>query len=65
MLTPDYLDSVADEIIDLYADLEDGIIRDIARSIVKAGEVTSSSGWQAVRLQHMGLLYDDIIRLVS
>ena len=65
MLTPDYLDSVADEIIDLYADLEDGIIRDIARSIVKAGEVTSSAGWQAVRLQHMGLLYDDIIRLVS
>lgn len=65
MLTPDYLDGMADEIIDLYADLEDGIIRDIARSIVKAGDVTSSAGWQAVRLQHMGLLYDDIIRLVS
>lgn len=65
MLTPDYLDGMADEIIDLYADLEDGIIRDIARSIVKAGEATSSARWQAVRLQHMGLLYDDIIRLVS
>lgn len=65
MLTPDYLDGMADEIIDLYADLEDGIIRDIARSIVRAGEVTSSSRWQAIRLQYMGLLYDDIVRLVS
>ncbi len=65
MLTPDYLDGMADEIIDLYSDLEDGIIHDIARSIVKAGEATSSARWQAVRLQHMGLLYDDIIRLVS
>lgn len=61
MLTPDYLESCADDIIDLYAQLDEAIIADITRRIIKTGRITESAKWQIKQAQEMGLLYDDII----
>lgn len=65
MLTPEYLDMAPDAIIELYSQLDETIIRDIVRRLVKTGGVTPTAAWQAARLQDAGLLYDDIIRKVS
>lgn len=65
MLTPDYLEHVTDDIITLYSKLDQTIVRDIARRIVKVGHVTDTAAWQAGRAQESGLLYNEIIREVS
>lgn len=61
MLTPEYLDHVGDELLDLYSQLDESILRDITRRLVKAGKVTATAQWQIWRAQESGLLYDDII----
>ena len=61
MLTPDYYEDCADDIINLYAQLDEAIIADITRRIIKTGTVTETAKWQIKQAQEMGLLYDDII----
>lgn len=65
MLTPDYLASCTDYLLKLYGDLEDEIIRDIARRIVKTGVVTATAEWQANQLEELGTLQDQIIERVA
>ena len=65
MLTPEYLESAPENIVDLYSQLDESIVRDIVRRLVKTGGVTLTAAWQAERLQDSGLLYSDIIRRVS
>lgn len=65
MLTPEYLEAAPEGMVELYSKLDEAIIRDIVRRMVKTGGVTSSAAWQAGRLQESGLLYDDIVRQVS
>lgn len=65
VLTPDYLEAVPEGLVELYSKLDETIVRDIVRRLVKTGGVTLSAAWQAERLQDSGLLYDDIIRRVS
>jgi len=65
MLTPDYLDNCANEILKLYAQLDESITRDIARRIIKTGGMTLSGGWQSLKVQESGLIYDDIIKRIS
>lgn len=61
MLSPDYLQHVADEAVDLYSELEERIIKDIARRIIGAGTMTESARWQIKIAQESGKLYDEII----
>ena len=61
MLTPDYYEDCADDIINLYAQLDEAIIADITRRIIKTGRITETAKWQIKQAQEMGLLYDDII----
>lgn len=61
MLTPEYLDHVGDELLDLYSKLDESILQDITRRLVKAGKATATAQWQIWRAQESGLLYDDII----
>lgn len=61
MLTPDYYEDCADDIINLYAQLDEAIIADITRRIIKTGTITETAKWQIKQAQEMGLLYDDII----
>lgn len=65
MLTPEYYNYCADEIIELYSRLDEAITRDIARRIVKSGHITKSARWQINVEREAGLLYDDIIAKVA
>lgn len=65
MLTPEYLDRLPEEAVELYASLEESIIRDIVRRLVKTGQITESARWQIDRLQNIGLLYDEIIKRIA
>lgn len=65
MLTPEYYNYCADDIVELYARLDESIVRDIARRIVKEGKVTEGAKWQIAVERSAGLLYDDIISKVA
>lgn len=65
MLTPDYLEHVADDVIDLYAEFEQTIIRDIAKRLLKTNLLVPSVNHQIKVLQESGLLYNDIIKEIS
>lgn len=65
MLPPDYLEHVADDVLELYSELDQTIVRDIVRRLVKTGEVTSTARWQLAIAQESGLLYDQIIAEVA
>lgn len=65
MLSPEYYENCADVILSLYAELEDAILRDIIRRMMKTGMVTESAKWQALMLQEAGLLYSDIVKEIA
>lgn len=65
MLTPQYLEHCADGVIELYQQLDESIARDIARRLMKMGEITDTARWQAEQLQHAGLLYEDVIAEIA
>lgn len=65
MLTPKYYDTLTDDLIRLYADLDNAIIADITRRILKTGGMTETAKWQAKQLQESGMLYDDILAEIA
>lgn len=65
MLSPEYYEGCADDIIELYEQLEDDIISDVVRRIVKTGKVTETAKHQIEQLQESGLLYDDILNIIA
>lgn len=64
-LSPEYYDGCTDDVLNLYAELEDRIIADVVRRIVKTGDITETAKWQLRQAQQMGLLYDDIIKDIA
>lgn len=65
MLTPEYLAGLSDDIVLLYDELQNSIIEDMARRIVKTGQMTDTAKWQAEMLQNSGMLYDDIVNEIA
>ncbi|HAJ96112.1 MAG TPA: phage capsid protein, partial [Ruminococcus sp.] len=65
MLTPSQYDAIADQIVDLYSKLNESIVEDIARRIMKTGTISESARWQLKQLQESGMLYDDVIAEIS
>lgn len=65
MLTPEYIESIGSELLGLYDALEDSIIEDIARRIVKTGTLTDSAQWQIIQAQYSGMIMDDVIEKVA
>lgn len=65
MLTPDYLEHVADDVIELYAKFEQAIIRDIAKRLSKTNLLVPSVNHQIKVLQESGMLYEDIIKEIA
>lgn len=63
-ITPDYLDSVPDPLVDLYTDLEEKILKDICRRFKMSGEATESAIAQMKLLQERGVSLDDIEKFV-
>ena len=64
-LSPQYYDGCTDDVLNLYAELEDRIISDVVRCIVKTGDITETAKWQIRQARQMGLLYDDIIKDIA
>ncbi len=65
MLSPEYYEGCADDILSLYEQLEDDIISDIVRRIMKTGKVTATARHQIEQLQEIGILYDDILNIIA
>lgn len=56
----DYKNKLASKIASRYQDLEERIMQDIVRRIMKAGEITSTADWQINRLRISGYSSEDI-----
>lgn len=67
MLTPNEYDHLCDQLMHIYWDLDDAIIADITRRLMKTGGdyLPNSAVMQAERMQQAGLLYEDIIAEVA
>lgn len=61
MLTPHYLAECSDEFVRLLGELDESIMRDFVRRLVKAGHITDAAKWQAQQMMEAGALYDDIV----
>ncbi|MGO1044459.1 phage minor capsid protein, partial [Clostridioides difficile] len=61
MLQPDELKEIPGYFVDLFQTLEDFIIADIARRIVKAGNITDMAEWQLMRSEEIGIA-DKVIK---
>lgn len=67
MLTPNEYDHLTDQLMHLYWDLDDAIIADITRRLMKTGGdyLPDAAAMQARRMQQAGLLYEDIIAEIA
>ncbi|MDE5834709.1 MAG: phage minor capsid protein, partial [Ruminococcus sp.] len=65
MLSPEYYEVCADDIVRLYQQLEDDIISEIVSRIMKSGKVTQTARHQIEQLQESGRLYDDILNIIA
>lgn len=68
MLTPDYLDTLPDALVLLWQQVEDDILRDIARRIGKLADgdaPTETAAWQLWRYQQTRALHQDAVKLLA
>lgn len=65
MLDPKYLEKFSDQLLGIIDSLTIAIISDMAKRIVKMGNVSESTKHQAEVLQNAGLVYKDTIKRVS
>lgn len=64
MLSPRYLEGLSDELVEIYAQLENDILADMARRIARLGKNTASTQWQAELLAETGALKKDVDRII-
>ena len=65
MLTPDYFYGKSDKLVEMYQELEDWIIKDIAMRLMKSGELSGTSDRELWKLQQMGLHNTEIVKRIS
>lgn len=65
MLSPEWYEACTDQILILYSRLEDDILKDIVRRLLKTDMVTDTAKWQAEMLEEAGLLYNDIMQSIA
>ena len=59
MLTPEQLQNLPQELTDLYDQLSEFILRDIARRIAKGAQITDTAEYQLYRARSLGLSTDE------
>lgn len=59
-LSPGQLKNIPNNMVKLYQDLEDFIIKDFVRRLLKAGKITSTAEWIAFRANEIGISTNDI-----
>lgn len=65
MLDPEYAAHMTDRLTELWAELEDEILRDMARRIRAADYFTPAADWQMQKLIEAGLMRDEIVRKLA
>lgn len=65
MLTPDYFYGKSDKLVEMYQELEDWIIKDIALRLMKSGELSGTADRELWKLQQMGLHHTEIIKKIA
>lgn len=65
MLTPDYFYGKSDKLIEMYQELEDWILQDIAMRLMKSGELSGTADRELWKLQQMGLHYEEIVKKIA
>lgn len=68
MLTPDYLDSLPDAAVELWQQVEDDILKDIAERISQLDELeplTPTAAWQAWRYEQMQACHQDALSILA
>ncbi|MEE0709913.1 MAG: phage minor capsid protein [Gemmiger sp.] len=68
MLTPDYLDTLPDAAAELWQQVEDDILRDIARRIGTLDELeplTPTAQWQAWRYEQVQACHQDVLTILA
>lgn len=65
MLTPEQLQNLPTELTDLYEQLSEFILRDIARRIAKGAEITDTAEYQLYRARSLGISTDEIAAKIA
>lgn len=65
MLTPDYFYGKSDKLVELYQELEDWILQDIANRLLENGEISGTADRELWRLQQLGLQREEIVKQIS
>lgn len=65
MLPPSYLDQMPDAFVQLWQQVEDEILQDVARRIGKMDTVTPTANWQLWRYQQTEALRNDVVKLLA
>ena len=65
MLTPEYLAQLPDALCSLWRQVEDDILRDIARRITAADGLTEAAVWQAQRLELLRTVQTDTVNTLA
>lgn len=65
MLAPDYLDHAPDRLVLLFQQVEDDILRDVARRISKMESLTPTANWQLWRYEQTEALRQDVVKKLA
>lgn len=65
MLPPSYLDQMPDAFVQLWQQVEEQILQDVARRIGKMDKVTPTANWQLWRYQQTEALRNDVVKLLA
>lgn len=65
MLTPEQLQNLPQDLTDLYDQLSEFILRDIARRIAKGAQITDTAEYQLYRAKSLGLSTDEIAAKIA
>lgn len=65
MLSPEYLDRFPDQLLAIIDEFSVSVVSDIAKRIIRMGNISETSNYQIEILQNAGMIYDDVIRRIS
>lgn len=65
MLAPDYLDHAPDRLVLLFQQVEDDILRDVARRISKMEALTPTANWQLWRYEQTEALRQSVVKKLA
>lgn len=65
MLTPAYLEGLPDPILELYEEIEELILRDMARRIARYDYWIPAADWQNRKLKEAGALQEEILQILA